>query len=155
MPRGDRAFGTRKKFPFGVYIMPRKDFTLLTALAAGALAFAGMVPTTNAKTVLVERIIARINNKIITQRQYDKERDTLHAQLAAQYSGGELDQQFNQKSKDLLRDLIDQDLMVQKANDDDINVDTDVIKRLDEIRQQYNMPSLQALQDAVEKDGGV
>ena len=150
-----RAFATRKKFLFGVYSMPRKGFILLTALAAGALAFVGTVPTANAKTVLVERIIARINNKIITQRQYDKERDTLHAQLAAQYSGPQLDQQFNQKSKDLLRDLIDQDLMVQKANDDDINVDTDVIKRLDEIRQQYNMPSLQALQDAVEKDGGI
>ncbi|HET9178244.1 MAG TPA: peptidylprolyl isomerase [Terriglobia bacterium] len=134
--------------------MPRKGFTLLTLLTAGALTFTGIAPRVSAKTVLVERIIARINNKIITQRQYDKERNTLHAQLAAQYSGAQLDGQFNQKSKDLLRDLIDQDLMVQKANDDDINVDTDVIKRLDEIRQQYNMPSLEALQDAVEKDGG-
>lgn len=124
------------------------------ALGLGALAVAGTAPSANAKTVLVERIIARINNKIITQRQYDKERGTLHAQLAQQYSGTQLDEQFNLKSKDLLRDLIDQDLMVQKATDDDINVDTDVIKRLDEIRQQYNMPSLEALQDAVEKDGG-
>lgn len=134
--------------------MPGKTFAFMTALGLEALAFAGFTPTVNAKTVLVERIIARINNKIITQRQFDKERETLHAQLAAQYSGTELDEKFNQKSKDLLRDLIDQDLMVQKANDDDINVDTDVIKRLDEIRQQYNMPSLEALQDAVEKDGG-
>ena len=134
--------------------MPRKAFTLLMALGLGALAVFLQAPRTNARTVLVERIIARINNKIITQRQFDKERETLHQQLATQYSGTELEQQFNLKSKDLLRDLIDQDLMVQKANDDDINVDTDVIKRLDEIRQQYNMPSLEALQEAVEKDGG-
>lgn len=134
--------------------MPRKTFTLLMALGLGVLAVAGTAASASAKTVLVERIIARINNKIITQRQYDKERETLHAQLAQQYSGTKLDEQFSLKSKDLLRDLIDQDLMVQKATDDDINVDTDVIKRLDEIRQQYNMPSLEALQDAVEKDGG-
>lgn len=111
------------------------------------------VPRANASTVLVERIIARINNKIITQRQYDKEREKLHSQLAQQLSGQKLEQEFNQKSKDLLRDMIDQDLMVQKAKDDDITVDTDVIKRLDQIRQQYNLKSLQALQDAVEKDG--
>ena len=49
--------------------------------------------------------------------------------------------------------MIDQDLLVQKAKDDDINVETDVIKRLDQIRQQYNLPSLQALQKAVEKEG--
>jgi peptidyl-prolyl cis-trans isomerase SurA len=134
--------------------MQRKTFTLLMALGLGALAVVMPAPRTNAKTVLVERIIARINNKIITQRQFDKERETLHQQLATQYSGAQLEQQFNLKSKDLLRDLIDQDLMVQKANDDDINVDTDVIKRLDEIRQQYNMASLEALQEAVEKDGG-
>ncbi|HEX5412695.1 MAG TPA: peptidyl-prolyl cis-trans isomerase [Terriglobia bacterium] len=134
--------------------MAGKTFTLMTALGLAVLALSSMAPRVNAKTVLVERIIARINNKIITQRQYDKERETLHAKLAAQYSGAELEAKFNQQSKDLLRDLIDQDLLVQKATDDDINVDTDVIKRLDAIRQQYNMASLEALQNAVEKDGG-
>ncbi len=133
----------------GVNVMSRKTFNLLIIVGLAALA----VPFANANTVLVERIIARINNKIITQREYDKERATLHAKLAQQYSGAELEKQFNLQSKDLLRDMIDQDLMVQKAGDDDINVDMDVIKHLDQIRQQYHLKSLQALQDAVEKDG--
>ena len=132
-------------------VMPRKTFNLLMCLGLAALAIPAVMPGAN--TLLVERIIARINNKIITQRQYDKERDKLHAQLAQQLSGQKLEQEFNDRSKNLLRDMIDSDLMVQKANDDDINVDTDVIKRLDEIRQQYNLKSLQDLQDAVEKDG--
>ncbi len=106
-----------------------------------------------AGTVLIERIIARVNNQIITQREYDKERETLHEQLAKQYSGAQLEQEFNAQSKNLLRDMIDQDLLIQKANDDDINVDADVIKELDQIRQQYNLPSLDALQQAVENDG--
>jgi peptidyl-prolyl cis-trans isomerase SurA len=133
--------------------MPKKTFNLLMCLGLAALAVAAALPGANAKTVLVERIIARINNKIITQRQFDKQRDTLHAKLAQQYSGQQLEQEFDQQSKNLLRDMIDQDLIVQKANDDDINVDTDVIKHLDEIRQQYHLKSLQDLQDAVEKDG--
>ncbi len=111
------------------------------------------VPQASAKTVLVERIIARINNKIITQRQYDKERANLHAQLAQQFSGAKLEEEFDTQSKNLLRDMIDQDLLVQKAADDDINVETDIIKRLDEVRQQYNLPSLEALQQAVENEG--
>src|SRR5579863_4245090 len=94
---------------------------------------------------IVERIIARINNEIVTQRQYE--------QLAQQYSGPELEVQFRTQSKDLLRDLIDQDLMVQKAKDDDINVDSDVVRRLDELRQQYHMNTIDDLQKAVEKQG--
>lgn len=119
-----------------------------------AAALAWTAPKANAATELVERIIARVNNKIITQREYDKESETLRSQLAQQYSGSQLEQEYKIKSKDLLRDMIDQDLMVQKAKDDDISVETDLIKRLDEIRQQYNLPSLDALQQAVEKDGG-
>jgi len=38
------------------------------------------------------------------------------------------------REKNLLRDLIDQSLLVQRANDDNINVDGDVIKSLDAIR---------------------
>jgi peptidyl-prolyl cis-trans isomerase SurA len=133
--------------------MTKKTFNSLIWLGLAASTIALTVPRAQAKTVLVERIIARINNKIVTQRQYDRERETLRAQLAQQYSGAELEKQFTLKSKDLLRDMIDQDLMVQKANDDDINVDTDVIKQLDEIRQQNNMASLEALQQAVEKEG--
>ncbi|HKS95578.1 MAG TPA: peptidylprolyl isomerase [Terriglobia bacterium] len=102
---------------------------------------------------IVERIIARINNEIVTQRQFERERERLREQLAQQYSGPELEVQFRTQSKDLLRDLIDQDLMVQKAKDDDINVDTDVVKKLDQIRQQYHMNTIDDLQKAVEKQG--
>ena len=133
--------------------MVRKAFSLLECLGLAVLAIAWAAPRANAKAVLVERIIARVNNKIITQREFDSEQEKLHAQLAQQYSGTTLEEQFEARSKNLLRDMIDQDLLVQKANDDDINVETDVIKRLDEIRQQNNLPSLEALQEAVEKSG--
>jgi peptidyl-prolyl cis-trans isomerase SurA len=102
---------------------------------------------------VVERIIARVNNEIITQRQFEREKAKLREQLAQDYSGAELDAKFNEQSKDLLRDLIDQALMVQKAKDEDISVETDVIKRLDEIRKQSNLATLEDLQKEVEKQG--
>ena len=57
------------------------------------------------------------------------------------------------KEKNLLRDLIDQSLLVQRAKDSGINVDADVIKRLDAIRQQYKLPDMEALEKEVSKTG--
>ncbi|MGH9430552.1 MAG: peptidylprolyl isomerase [Terriglobia bacterium] len=102
---------------------------------------------------IIERIIARVNNEIITMRQYDQQRDKLREQLAQQYSGPELDEQLKEQSKNLLRDLIDQDLMVEKAKDLDINVDTEVVKRLDQIRAQMNLATINDLEKEVEKQG--
>jgi len=102
---------------------------------------------------IVERIIARVNNEIITQRKYDEEQDNLRRQLTEQYSGAELQAQFKEQSKNLLRDLIDQSLMVQKAKDLDINVETDVIKQLDDIRKKNNLSTLEDLETEIGKQG--
>jgi len=102
---------------------------------------------------VVERIIARVNTEIITQRQYEREKTKLREQLAQDSPGPDLDARFQSESKNLLRDLIDQSLMVQKAKDLDVNVETDIIKRLDEIRKQYNLSTLEDLQKEVEQQG--
>jgi peptidyl-prolyl cis-trans isomerase SurA len=117
------------------------------ALATGV----ACAPLTGAK--IVERIIARVNNEIITQRAYEQEQDKLRQQLAEQYSGAELEAQIKEQSKNLLRDLIDQSLMVQKAKDDDINVETDVVKELDGIRKKNNLATLEDMETDVEKQG--
>jgi peptidyl-prolyl cis-trans isomerase SurA len=117
------------------------------ALATGV----ACAPLQGAK--IVERIIARVNNEIITQRAYEQEQEKLREQLAQQYSGAELEAQIKEQSKNLLRDLIDQSLMVQKAKDDDINVETDVVKQLDDIRKKNNLATLEDLETAIEKDG--
>ncbi|HZP01944.1 MAG TPA: SurA N-terminal domain-containing protein, partial [Terriglobia bacterium] len=94
---------------------------------------------------VVERIIARVNNEIVTQRMFEREKEKLRQQLAQDYSGPELEVQFRNQSKNLLRDLIDQSLMVQKAKDLDINVETDLVKRLDGIRKQNNLATIEDL----------
>lgn len=102
---------------------------------------------------LVGRIIARINNSIVTNWQYKREQEKLRAQLAQKYSGDELNTQYKEQSKNLLRDLIDQELMVQKAKDLDINVETDVVKRLDQIRRSMHLATEQDLEKEVENEG--
>lgn len=135
--------------------MARKNIKslILWGLFGAIISYPAFGAEVHSHPILVERIVARINNKIITQRQYDQQAQNLRAELAREYSGAKLAEEFKTHRKNLMRDMIDRDLLVQKAQDDDISVETDVIKRLDEIRQKYNLPTLQALQEAVEKSG--
>jgi peptidyl-prolyl cis-trans isomerase SurA len=102
---------------------------------------------------VVDRIIARVNNEIVTQRQFEREQEKIRAELGQHYSGPELETQVRQESKNLLRDLIDEALMVQKAKDLDINVETELVKRLDEIRENLKLATIQDLEKEVEKQG--
>lgn len=102
---------------------------------------------------VVDRIVARVNNEIVTQRQFNREKEKIRAELAQHYSGAELEAKVREQSNNLLRDLIDEDLMVQKAKDLDINVETDLVKRLDEIRQNLKLATIQDLEKEVENQG--
>jgi parvulin-like peptidyl-prolyl isomerase len=84
---------------------------------------------------------------------YDREKEKLRQHLAQEYLGAELETQFREQSKNLLRNLIDQSLLVQKAKDDDINVETNMVKRLDEIRKTANLATLEDLKTQVQKAG--
>lgn len=123
-----------------------------TVLAVGLMVAGSASPALGARKV-IERIIARVNGEIITQRQFEREREKVRQQMSQQFSGAELEGKVREYGKDLLRDLIDQALMVQKAKDLDISVETDVVKRQDEIRRGLNLASLEDLQKEVEKQG--
>ena len=62
----------------------------VTILASAMLAATFTAPQVRAAHV-VERIIARVNSEIITQRQYEREKAKLRDELAQQYSGPELE----------------------------------------------------------------
>ena len=118
-------------------------------LAAGTLA-------AQTKSVIVEEIVARVNNDVITREDLDRARKSLisEAQDECQNCTPEqVNTQVAAKEKNLLRDLIDQSLLVQRAKDANINVDAEVIKRLDAIRQQYKFPDMETLEKEVTKTG--
>lgn len=125
---------------------------LLLALCILAVVAASATPAL-ARRKVIERVIARVNNEIVTQRQFEREREKLRRDLARDHVGEDLETRVRDGSKDLLRDLVDRALMVQKAKDLDITVETDVVKRLDEIRKGVNAASLEDLQKEAEKTG--
>src|ERR1700679_2911405 len=62
-------------------------------------------------------------------------------------------QQISEGHKDLLRSLIDQQLWISKGKELGITGETELIKRLDEIRKQYNLETLQDLEKAAKEQG--
>ena len=112
---------------------------------------AALPPLSPADTV-VEEIIARINNQIITRTEYVHSKDQLK-QEAQQQDPANVDKIVAARDKDVLRDLIDQQLLLEKGKDLGITADTEVIKRLDEMRKEMHLDSMEDLEKAAQGQG--
>lgn len=106
---------------------------------------------------VVEEIIARVNNEIITKSELDKAKATAveEAQQDCQNrcTPEQLQTSVDERQKTALRDLIDQSLLVQRGKDMGTSVETDVIKRLDQIRTDNKLDSMEDLEKAVTSQG--
>jgi peptidyl-prolyl cis-trans isomerase SurA len=79
----------------------------------------------------VEEIIAKCNGDIVSKGDLERARREFIGELRqAGVTGTVVEQRLAEKEKDFLRDRIDQLLLVQKAKDLDIKVDSDVAKRV-------------------------
>ena len=108
-------------------------------------------PLLPADTV-VEEIIARVNNQIITRGEYLRSKETLK-QEAQQQDPGSAGKIVEERDKDVLRDLIDQQLLLEKGKDMGITAETEVIKRLDKMRKEMHMESMEDLEKAATSQG--
>ena len=118
---------------------------LLTIVAAAFLpAFAaGQV---------VEEIITRVNNQIITRSEFLRSKDQLKEDVKQQ-DPANADKLFAEREKDVLRDLIDQQLLLEKGKDLGLNGDTDLIKRLDQMRKDMKLETMEELEKAATAQG--
>jgi peptidyl-prolyl cis-trans isomerase SurA len=98
----------------------------------------------------VEEIIARINDQIITRSDYDRAMKELDEE--ARQHGASM-QEISAAHKDLLRNLIDQQLWLAKGKELDITGETELVKRLNEVRKQYNLETLEDLEKAAKEQG--
>jgi peptidyl-prolyl cis-trans isomerase SurA len=109
-----------------------------------------------AKGTTVEEIVARVNNQIITLSDYQKAAAGLQqeaSQDCQNCSQMQIQASVTEHQKNLLRDMIDQQLLIERAKDMDVSVETDLVKRLDDVRKQNNLSSLEDLEKAVEQQG--
>jgi peptidyl-prolyl cis-trans isomerase SurA len=100
----------------------------------------------------IEQIVARVNNQIITRSEYLHSKEELKKE-AQQQDPVNADKLIAERDKDVLRDLIDQQLLLQKGKDLGITADTEVIKKLDEMRKDMKLDSMEELEKAAQSQG--
>jgi len=142
------------------HTMKNRDLALASICAALALLAALISPIVHAQTPTkppsAEEIVARVNNDVITLSAYQKSEQQLRDEVTrdcVDCPPEKIDAQFKDQQKDLLRGLIDQSLMVQRAKDMGVNVESDLAKRLDEVRKQNGLATLDDLQKGVADSG--
>ncbi len=101
---------------------------------------------------VVEEIIARVNNQIITNSEYARSKDQLRDEVKQQ-DPANADKLYGEREKDVLRDLIDQDLLLDKGKDLGITGDTELIKQLDQMRKEMKLASMEDLEKEAVKQG--
>ncbi len=104
----------------------------------------------SADGTVVEDAIARVNDRVITRTEYERSQQGLVAEAKQDnWSPAE----FEDKEHNLLRDMIDQQLLLSKGKELGITGDSETIRQLDEIRKRANLPDMEALQKAAEQQG--
>ncbi len=108
------------------------------------------------KGKVVEEVVARVNNDAITRGDVEHARaqmvdDVRHD--CGTCTPDQINERVAAQEKNILRDLIDASLLVQRGKDMNISVDTQVIKRLDEIRLDNKIASMEDLERQVTATG--
>ena len=107
------------------------------AFAVSSLIYTSLIYAAEAPKIrIIEEIVAKVNNDIITRGELEHTRQQLEAELKQQknLAGVALATELQKHQADALRDQIDQLLLVQRAKDLNINVDPDITRRLAEIQ---------------------
>jgi peptidyl-prolyl cis-trans isomerase SurA len=100
----------------------------LTSLLAATLV--------SAEVKVMEEIVCKVNGDIITRTELDRDRARMAEDLRRQgLSGVRLTQAVNDQAKNLLRERIDNLLLISKGKEMNLNVDSEVNKRLADIQR--------------------
>ena len=107
----------------------------------------------------VDEIIAWVNNDIILKSEYELRKSAIRNDLAQApprgrgLQGAQLEQALNEQQKILMRDLIDESLLLQQAKEMGLNADLEVVKTMEQLRQERKLPSLDDLEKAIVAQG--
>jgi peptidyl-prolyl cis-trans isomerase SurA len=88
------------------------------------------------QAIKLDEIVCKVNGEIITRTELERDHKDLEAYLRDQGLRGEkLDEQMNKILPDLLKERIDKLLLVQKAKEMDLKVDTEINKQIADLQR--------------------
>ncbi|MGA3292689.1 MAG: peptidylprolyl isomerase [Candidatus Acidiferrales bacterium] len=139
--------------------MENRNFAFFASACCSLILLASPVvwgQSSGSQGAVIEQIVARVNNEIITLSDYQKAAVGLREEVQQDCQNCTPDQiqtELRDRLKNLLRDMIDQQLLIERAKDMDVNVETDLVKRLDQVRKDNNLATMEELEKAVESQG--
>lgn len=105
---------------------------------------------------IIDEIVAKVNGDIITRGELEHSRKTLDADLRQQgVAPAAIPAAIAEKERDLLRDRVDQLLLIQKAKDLSIKVDAELSKYMAEIQKEYKISDPDKFHDFVREKTGM
>ena len=101
---------------------------------------------------IVDEIIARVDDQIITRSDLEKAKQQNLEELKQRYPS-DWQTRWTKVQNDVLRDLVDQQLLLERGKEMGITGETDVVKRLNQLRQQMGLSSMEDLEKEAQKQG--
>jgi peptidyl-prolyl cis-trans isomerase SurA len=99
---------------------------------------------------VVEDVVVHVNDQIISRSDVERAEEGLadeNRQTGASAA------EVAERQKNLLRDMIDKQLLLSRGKELGINADAEVIRRLDEIRKQNKLDTMEDLEKAARQQG--
>jgi peptidyl-prolyl cis-trans isomerase SurA len=124
--------------------MPRKFVLFASVLLLAAIALRA--------DDIVDEIIARVNDQIITRSDMEKAKATTLEELKQRFPS-DWQSHMAKAQADTLRDLIDQQLLLERGKELGITGETELVKRLNQMRQQMGLASIDDLEAEAKKQG--
>lgn len=122
-----------------------KKFSYITAalLIVAAVAYADNI---------VDEIVARVNDQIITRSEFERAKQSRQQELKQQFPG-DWQTRWASTEKDVLREMVDEQLLLEKGKELGITGETETIKQLNKMRQEMGLASMQDLEEEAKKQG--
>lgn len=125
-------------------------FTWLAALACVSICLAAD------DYPVVDQVVARVNGDIVSQDELQRFTRELGSELKQQGASGlQLQEEISKHEKDVLRDRIDELLLIQKGKELNINVDSDVSKYMANLQRQSGMTDTDKFHEYVRQQSGM
>jgi peptidyl-prolyl cis-trans isomerase SurA len=109
-----------------------------------------VTPAITPNGTVVEDVVVHVNDLIISRSDVERAEQAL-AQENQQ--AGATPAEAAERQKNLLRDMIDKQLLLSRGKELGINADSEVIRRLDEIRKQNKLDTMEDLEKAARQQG--
>ena len=138
LPGVVQAQAPRYQSPLSVPSEPQQQVTL------------PVTPAITPNGTVVEDVVVHVNDLIISRSDVERAELSL-AQENAQT--GATPAEAAERQKNLLRDMIDKQLLLSRGKELGINADAEVIRRLDEIRKQNHLDTMEDLEKAARQQG--